>query len=621
MTPDECKKSSTKATKKDDEDTNDSINSDDTIENVDLNESQSDDRSLKEIQNEEREEIVIKEIVIEEKKDDEKNETDVLKDKLTKDPKSDKLSLSDYKKVNDEIENNSENTKQDNNLEKNLDKKDQLCKKIEIKSDLKIDSENDFKKESKPDKFEMKIEEKPTLGIVIKEVTKNMSVNTVKSNQTVGSVVNLFKLNSDQSIDQQDISNKIEKNNKDEIKQTNANSSVMPNVQILITKSTNSSSNIETNSQNKSTFIPLTSTTSSLSLNKVCLPQVKPINVNQTRTNGLLINDSSKNNSKNSSINNQQATVTKSNLCSSDSKDKITTKQIDIIVTKPNLTSINLTSNRTSLMSNNITNSMTNNSTTKSNGLPANLPKPIPINSSKLLNGSLSSNHLTINNLSSPLSSNNMSLNNLSNSLSNSLTNKLVNSSSKTFTPIVSPVVNLNQVSPNLIKNNLANLSSSIEKIKMPSFIKNSTSSPLTKPTTNCTVSSISNLMNKQTKMQDSQTFDLKPNNSTSISEKASIDKTNVLPQFNNFKQTSNAILQAKQKNVRRISPPPIFWQKHNHLIDQVVVTDVKSEDVSITIRESKTPIDFFKKNAAKKKKNLNKIKLKNLSICSNGSN
>ena len=474
-----------KSKKEDDEDEN-TNDSDNTIEaGVDLNESQSDDRSLKEIQNEEREEVIRKE-------EEKKKEID----------------------LKDEIENNLEN----------LDKK--VEKKIESKI---IVGEN---KAIEGEKIKDKKEQEPA------RLDSNNKQQIQTTTTTVVSVVDLFKLKSEA---------------KDNSHQQMTANKIPTTVQILITKPSsinllNNNTTISTTtttttttSQNKSAFFPLA--------RKICLPQVKPlINVNQ----------------------------------------KCLQQTNDAVVKTLQNVSLATTSNN--------------------NGIGLSLPKPIPINSSKLINSD------KVNKTFTPI---------VSTSLPKPIpinSSKLINSNkvNKTFTPIVSPVINLNQYSPNLIKNNLTNLSStSIEKIKVPSFIKSQT--PLAKSMTTTvntntnTVSSISTLMNKQIKSNNiNKELEIrKLNNNDSLSFENDKSKPNQQPQFqlNNFKETSNAILQAKQKNIRRISPPPIFWQKHNHLIDQVIVTDVKSDDISITIRESKTMTDFFKKaqSSKKKKKDLNK--------------
>lgn len=623
---DEKKQITGKAVKKDDEDTNDSMNSDDTIENVDLNESQSDDRSLKEIQNEERDECV-------EEKKDEQRKDDRPKEQQLKDRKE--TGVEDGRK--DEIENNLENAAA---RERTFD--------LDKKEPKKADKESDKNEDDKS------LNDKP----LIKPPCPVQS-NTVKS------VSQLFKVDcSDKAINKEtnkDVKpdgrqeSKDQRDTKDkqpETKQPPVNiKTTIASVQIMITKPANlmNSLSTTTSTQNKTTaFFPIASS----NLSKVCLPQVKPINVNQKTS----LNDTSTKHLTTQSINQLTSLTSLSNSASTGNLKEKSSIRNPTTTTKPSSVTISSTTTvKPTVKTDTLTNrtaaaSSMQSKMTMANGL-ANLPKPIPINSAKLLqNNSLPTNLLTINNLtpftSSPLTSNlsafnisstslsNLSNNNLlvSNSLTtNNLTTNLTNSStnnqtankivktinvSKTFTPIVSPVVNLNQFSPNLIKNNLTNLSStSIEKIKVPSFIK---SAPPTKSTN--TVSSISALMNKQMKKDVEQTK--KPTtgvqqvNGTNNGEPAKVNG-----QLTNFKQTSDAILQVKQRNVRRISPPPIFWQKHNHLIDQVVVTDVKSEDVSITIRESKTPLDFFKnKNPIKKKKNLNKSKQKNSSICSNGS-
>lgn len=49
------------------------------------------------------------------------------------------------------------------------------------------------------------------------------------------------------------------------------------------------------------------------------------------------------------------------------------------------------------------------------------------------------------------------------------------------------------------------------------------------------------------------------------------------------------------------IGPPPEFWRKHNKIVDQIMVTDVTSNETTITVRECQTPFGFFKERTEKK--------------------
>lgn len=44
--------------------------------------------------------------------------------------------------------------------------------------------------------------------------------------------------------------------------------------------------------------------------------------------------------------------------------------------------------------------------------------------------------------------------------------------------------------------------------------------------------------------------------------------------------------------------PPPEFWKQQNKLVNQIMITDVKAHDQTITIRECKTPRGFFKERS-----------------------
>lgn len=41
--------------------------------------------------------------------------------------------------------------------------------------------------------------------------------------------------------------------------------------------------------------------------------------------------------------------------------------------------------------------------------------------------------------------------------------------------------------------------------------------------------------------------------------------------------------------------PPPEFWKQQNKLVNQIMITDVTTNDQTITIRECKTPQGFFR--------------------------
>lgn len=664
--------------RKDDEDTDDSTTSDDTIENVDLNESQSDDRSLKEIQNEERDEP-IKEIS-EKKEDNQKKEAADLradKPKLIKEEKS----LSESADRKDELENDSENVKQEKskdpkNAEKIVEKKEPAAEKVD---DGKADAKAVKRQENRPSetKNELQVEQTEKKEEKTTEIPeKPTPVSKAPANKPLGqqkivSVVDLLKVkpapvtgkvpaNSDPTpkpASSNKATCKPAVGSQPQEKPARTSAPLTPSVQILINKpivtlSTGSTLTSTVTTQAKTTaFFPLPTG----STNKVCLPQVKPINVSQSRLNDR--NHTS------------QPTLSKGISASN------LTKQLDTIrVTRPSLSSLSSLSTGSPQVTppasqttiNKVSpptsegNVLTNFASKPPSGQQTfvTIAKPIPIHhTNKLMmsSPSLSSNLLTINSHYTPLSIASVSSPPVSSSSGSSFTvtsqpsgGKLVNVR-QTFTPIVSPVVNLNQVSPNLVKNNLTNLSSpSLEKIKVPSFIKQSTAPA--KPSS-IGLPSIPALVKPIGKAKD-EPKTVKSNLQPAVAEKALVPKAPTpkapvpkvqsenencsngkeenkaingqvhvpqVPQLSNFKQTSTAILQAKQRNIRRVSPPPIFWQKHNHLIDQVVITDVKSDDVSITIRESKSPKDFFRpsKSATKKKKGLNKLKQMNGSVSS----
>lgn len=49
------------------------------------------------------------------------------------------------------------------------------------------------------------------------------------------------------------------------------------------------------------------------------------------------------------------------------------------------------------------------------------------------------------------------------------------------------------------------------------------------------------------------------------------------------------------QKTMRRSSPPPELWRRQNKVADQILITDVTSNNMTITVRECKTYQGFFK--------------------------
>ncbi|KPM10354.1 hypothetical protein QR98_0089090 [Sarcoptes scabiei] len=55
-----------------------------------------------------------------------------------------------------------------------------------------------------------------------------------------------------------------------------------------------------------------------------------------------------------------------------------------------------------------------------------------------------------------------------------------------------------------------------------------------------------------------------------------------------------------KSKNFS-IGPPPEFWRKHNKIVDDIMVTDVTTNDSTITVRECRTPQGFFKERTEMK--------------------
>ena len=76
------------------------------------------------------------------------------------------------------------------------------------------------------------------------------------------------------------------------------------------------------------------------------------------------------------------------------------------------------------------------------------------------------------------------------------------------------------------------------------------------------------------------------------------------------FQETSNAILNSSRPTKRHVVPPNIFWRQ-NSLVNQIVITDVISDDnVAVTIRECKKK-EFFMNG--KKKKIKHKLKMMKL--------
>ena len=64
----------------------------------------------------------------------------------------------------------------------------------------------------------------------------------------------------------------------------------------------------------------------------------------------------------------------------------------------------------------------------------------------------------------------------------------------------------------------------------------------------------------------------------------------------NNVNTTdSNTTPMTTHKTISRSSPPPEFWKKQNKLVDQIMITDVTANQMTITVRECKTVHGFFK--------------------------
>ncbi|KAI1297250.1 Chromobox -like protein 8 [Halotydeus destructor] len=57
--------------------------------------------------------------------------------------------------------------------------------------------------------------------------------------------------------------------------------------------------------------------------------------------------------------------------------------------------------------------------------------------------------------------------------------------------------------------------------------------------------------------------------------------------------------IMAHQKTMRRFSPPPELWRKQNKVVDQILITDVTTNNTTITVRECKTHQGFFKERKA----------------------
>lgn len=58
---------------------------------------------------------------------------------------------------------------------------------------------------------------------------------------------------------------------------------------------------------------------------------------------------------------------------------------------------------------------------------------------------------------------------------------------------------------------------------------------------------------------------------------------------------STSALIASHQKTMRRSSPPPELWRKQNKLVDQILITDVTTNNMTITVRECKTLQGFFK--------------------------
>ncbi len=63
----------------------------------------------------------------------------------------------------------------------------------------------------------------------------------------------------------------------------------------------------------------------------------------------------------------------------------------------------------------------------------------------------------------------------------------------------------------------------------------------------------------------------------------------------NSNNNTNTTGMTAHQKTISRSSPPPEFWKKQNKLVDQIMITDVTANQMTITVRECKTFQGFFR--------------------------
>ena len=74
-------------------------------------------------------------------------------------------------------------------------------------------------------------------------------------------------------------------------------------------------------------------------------------------------------------------------------------------------------------------------------------------------------------------------------------------------------------------------------------------------------------------------------------------NETPALVVANNNVITDNANMGVtpNHKTISRSSPPPEFWKKQNKLVDQIMITDVTANQMTITVRECKTVHGFFR--------------------------
>lgn len=72
---------------------------------------------------------------------------------------------------------------------------------------------------------------------------------------------------------------------------------------------------------------------------------------------------------------------------------------------------------------------------------------------------------------------------------------------------------------------------------------------------------------------------------------KAVMPLNGATPPINSTKE----LIASHQKTMRRSSPPPELWKRQNKLVDQILITDVTSNNMTITVRECKTIKGFFK--------------------------